>query len=159
VTCGTGCCPSTYSKCCNADLADNPPGTLTCNPTAFSCCSADLGGGSCPGGNTCCPPSRTSAFGSCADNTEKCCTVEQGGGTCDADETCCPPNPANASDSGSCCGVGEACCIGGQTNCGAGKECSGDAGESGCCVDAAPRIAPGMHRRRSGTERFHMVAR
>jgi hypothetical protein len=159
VTCGEGCCPATFSKCCVANVSDYPPGTQTCNPTSFTCCPAELGGGSCGGGApTCCPPTRNSAFGNCADADEKCCTAAQGGGTCDADETCCPPNLSNPQDSGSCCAAGQQCCITGGAACPAGQVCDGDLNDSGCCVPDPPRTT-GRNRRRSGTERFHMVAR
>jgi hypothetical protein len=159
VTCGEGCCPSTFSKCCLADIADFAPGTQTCNPTSFTCCPAELGGGSCdPGSPTCCPPTRTSRFGTCADPDEKCCTAEQGGGTCQSNETCCPPNPNNPGDSGVCCPAGQACCINGGAPCATGTVCNADPGESGCCVPEMMAQSSGRSHKRGGKERFHMTA-
>ena len=159
VTCGAGCCPSTYSQCCPATLVNTPPGTVTCNPSSFTCCSAELGGGSCSGGApTCCPPTRNGTLSGCAAANEKCCTAAQGGGACLATETCCPPNLSNPQEPGICCPAGQQCCIGGSTTCPSGTTCSGATGVGGCCAPPALR-GPGTQWRRSGTERTHILAR
>jgi hypothetical protein len=150
VSCGTGCCPNAYPKCCLANfgangglIVDSTPGDSTCNPSSFNCCSAAQGGGSCGGQfPQCCPATTQRPFGSCAEATATCCPSTAGGGACEADfPKCCPGGDADELNFFSrCCRATEACCVV-TADCPAGQTCSGN-----CC-----RVPPALLREaRSG---------
>ena len=157
VTCGDGCCPADFSKCCTD--VENPVFTNTCNPTSYTCCPANAGGGSCPPDEPkCCPVTQQGPFGNCVEATDVCCTTATGGGACSAAfPVCCLIDPTDP-DSGNCCPTGSKCC---QVD----DDCDGTdvCGSDDCCeAAAAPRSAErsgGRRSQRRGSKRFQMAAR
>lgn len=141
--CGSGCCPTTFPKCCTERLGAVQPDLrvfertgldVSCNPAAFTCCPAELGGGSC-GGRVpqCCPPSERNPFGICAAADATCCPVSVGGGACPVElPKCCPGGGAvvkraQAASSAACCQANEDCCLADE-DCPDGHTCNGN-----CC--------------------------
>ncbi len=148
VTCGTGCCPTAFSKCCVGNFGEQgfggglvtvlrAAGDSTCNPPSFNCCPVEQGGGSC-GGNfpKCCPATTQEPFGLCTESNATCCPSSAGGGACPADHPkCCPSgfNGQEVNQFSRCCLTSEACCQV-DTDCPPGQECDGN-----CCQEAVPR--------------------
>jgi hypothetical protein len=152
VTCGEGCCPSNFSKCCSAFLDSSAPaGTLTCNPNDFNCCLASQGGGSCGGDHpVCCGPTQQNPFGTCTPTGGTCCTTEQGGGECHPEfPVCCLIDPADL-DSGNCCPAGSSCCQD-DADCGGAP---GSCDPFNCCV-VGPRTNGAAARGRGGKRQGH----
>ena len=146
LTCGTGCCPTTFPKCCverfgiapNVRLAARTASDVSCNPESFTCCPADLGGGSCGGClPQCCPPTEREPFGVCAAGDATCCPVSVGGGACPADSPkCCPGGGVKRVDiapPAACCQANQDCCLT-DDDCPDGQTCNGS-----CCI--APTFA------------------
>jgi hypothetical protein len=101
---------------------NNPAGI--CFPNGTVCCSAADGGGGCPNGAPCCPPSVAFPVGSCAEAGTQCCAASAGGGFCPQfAPTCCPPTPQDPF--GLCVPTGSQCCGGTQGGgyCVAGETC------------------------------------
>ncbi len=98
VTCGNGCCPAEYSLCCEETTSATD--THSCNPPDATCCPASQGGGSCPteffgiglfpDATVCCPATKQTPRGWCAEAGGDCCTTEEGGFACPPGATCCP---------------------------------------------------------------------
>ncbi len=152
VTCGNGCCPSSFGVCC--DDASEATNSFTCNPTGATCCPADQGGGSCAGSfGKCCPVTTQQPYGQCAPTNGVCCTSAQGGGSCPANlPKCCPGDPLDAFDSGDCCLANQTCCLT-DANCPPGQECFGN-----CCEPVVMNGAPrARSSRKTGAARLGMA--
>ncbi len=147
VTCGNGCCPNAFSKCCLENFGQpqlggmlaRAAGDSTCNPPSFNCCSADQGGGSCGGRfPKCCPATTQQPFGTCTEANATCCPSSAGGNSCEADRPkCCPGGgPESPNRFSACCLESQACCVA-NTDCPGGQTCNGN-----CCGVAVLKAAP-----------------
>jgi hypothetical protein len=132
--CGKGCCPAEFPNCCEFTQQANVSVAFSCTPPSFTCCSVTTGGGACPAGATCCPPTQNprAVYGGCAA----------------AGETCCPANSTGiACPAGALCSVNNACPVGYTFDF-----------VPGCCIpDVAGRVA--SESRSRSTPRFIMKAR
>lgn len=161
ITCGDGCCPNEFPKCCAARLGQNPGSVgratvpSTCNPQDFNCCPVEQGGGSCGGSSPqCCPPSKSQPFGVCVPTDFTCCPVALGGGACFPEApVCCPGDSLQGGTLKFCCRPGETCCDA-TGACPEGFFCSG--GPGGCCQPPVEALAASA--RQSSSPRFHMPA-
>jgi hypothetical protein len=114
-------CGGAYPITCSP-TPDNPAGI--CFPNGSVCCSSQDGGGACPNGAGCCPPSVAYPTGSCAAAGTQCCSADAGGGYCPQyAPSCCPPTPQDPL--GLCIPSGYQCCGGAQGGgyCYAGETC------------------------------------
>lgn len=135
VTCGNGCCPSTYSLCC--ETTGSPTETHSCNPPDATCCPASAGGGSCPmsilgvvfapADTVCCPPTKFTPRGWCAEPGGDCCSTAEGGFACPPGGECCPIPEQGCG----CEGFGPWCAFAEQDE----VCCSVESGGGNCFVD------------------------
>lgn len=172
VTCGRGCCPSTFPKCCTERfgaqavavaqefrLASRTASDTSCNPASFNCCPAELGGGSCGGRlPQCCPPTERQPFGTCTEADATCCPVSVGGGSCPVDfPRCCPGGGVKSlfisapATSAVCCQANQDCCLV-DDDCPDGQSCNGN-----CCQ--TPEIARRAPSRAAESPRAGIPAR
>lgn len=106
----TGRCRGAFPVNCPAPAGD-PLGR--CYPRGAICCSRTYGGGACPSGQTCCPPSLVHPEGNCATPTDRCCPASAGGGSCpDFAPVCCAPTLQDPF--GLCIPSGFKCCTSAQ---------------------------------------------
>jgi hypothetical protein len=128
---------------------DNPAGI--CYPNGSVCCSSADGGGACPNGAPCCPPSVAYPTGSCAEAGTQCCSAAAGGGFCPQFAPgCCPPTPQHPL--GLCIPSGFQCCSAAQGGgaCPNGTVCcpNGDCVPPGVACGAGAGAAAVTHRLR-----------
>lgn len=163
VTCGTGCCPNEYSKCCVGSFGQQGFGGLavlraagdsTCNPPSFNCCPVEQGGGSCGGTDPkCCPATTQAPFGSCTRSDATCCPSTAGGESCPVEAPkCCPSGffGENVNRFSRCCLASQSCCQV-TSDCPPGQVC-----DENCCQ--AP-IMRARNARSVGVPRSGIAAR